>query len=218
MESIHLGAFENLKLIVELDFSWNKLTAIPVRQMSHLSLLRRLSMRGNPLGRLTTDETVTTNAKRGASGPADRWARLVETYPELVRSLLKLADTNSFNAINTGDSSDQTKVLQMLANLMHKVDTEQVNEGASDDDDDDDDANQLNGYPEEDQQEQQGENSVDNEQTNGTDRKVAKPLSLYFKHLQELDLGQCKLTYIKWTTLANLNSLKRLYLDGNQLR
>lgn len=39
-----------------------------------------------------------------------------------------------------------------------------------------------------------------------------------FKHLQELDFGHCHLQYIKWTTLKNLNQLKRLLLDNNQLR
>lgn len=45
-----------------------------------------------------------------------------------------------------------------------------------------------------------------------------KAMGFYWRHLQELDLGQCQLTYIKWTTFEHLNELKRLYLDGNKLR
>lgn len=58
-------------------------------------------------------------------------------------------------------------------------------------------------------------------QTNRADadkRAMFKPMALLWKHLQELDFGQCQLTYIKWTTFEHLNELKRLFLDGNLLR
>ena len=52
---------------------------------------------------------------------------------------------------------------------------------------------------------------------------LAKPkgdaLSLArLKQLQELDLGECQISYIKWDTFRHLDSLKRLQLDGNRLR
>lgn len=52
-------------------------------------------------------------------------------------------------------------------------------------------------------------------------RQLGRPccsLGTHFGQLQELDLGHCSLTYIKWTSFEQLDQLKRLWLDGNKLR
>lgn len=49
MKDIHARAFDNLRLLVELDLSWNLLTVVPLDSLKDRKLLRKLSMRGNPL-------------------------------------------------------------------------------------------------------------------------------------------------------------------------
>lgn len=232
MESIHLRAFDNLKLIVELDFSWNKLNFIPLPQMKHLTLLRRLSMRGNPLLELTEATlaggvAADNRPNIGTRSPANNnrastlranMSRLVETYPELMRHLVRQLDNkvennnlndNEHSIIRAGASREQAEILEVIESLLAKEEDApslslDVDDNLAPANEDDDDV------------------QVGATLQLGADlhrrRDAVNSFSLYFKHLQELDLGECKLIYIRWTSLAHLGSLKRLYLDGNRLR
>lgn len=255
MESIHLRAFDKLKLVVELDFSWNKLNFVPVPQIRQLSLLRRLTMRGNPLYALneTTIAARASGAKQQpeTSSPSDgflRWRssqaatknerlpddellegplfadmnRLFETYPELVRALVD-QHTNfqmdHANAIKTANRRDRNGVDRLAATdlkIMQALLQQDDSAGEADS------ATSLQdvGVDETDLIDNGAQSPADNELDGGANKLNTAPTQIgaYFPHLQELDFGQCKLNYIKWTVLEHFNQLKRLYLDGNQLR
>lgn len=305
MEKVEPKAFENLKLVVELDFSWNKLKFVPLPQMRQLSLLRRLTMRGNPIFSLdeitlsgginranitssagsNSDYTGKGTASSGGGGEEDEklWdldvdlemeekegrsleannvtlrkklARFYETYPKLARTLVRLrlrsesiensviikgsGRNYSKSDISSGFGlnylSDRDKVSQeqsfleqslfedarefeILRGLIEQADRGSTTVSLLDKivpGNDDEEEEQLEVSPGNERQlddngsiEDGGEQQQQlREQTFGT----------YFAQLQELDFGQCKLSYIKWTSLSHLKQLKRLLLDGNHLR
>lgn len=263
MESIHSRAFDKLKLVVELDFSWNKLNFVPVAQIRQLSLLRRLTMRGNPLYALNettiadrqlqssqSQWTSKANSQQpttsSPSGGFFRWRtgqaaiknertddelldgplfaemnRLFETYPELVRSLVnqhtnfQLDHANAIKTSNLRDKNGADRLaaleLKIMQALLQQDDSGEADSTAS---------LQDVGVEETDLIDNGAQPPVDNELDGGANKLNSAPTQIgaYFPHLQELDFGQCKLNYIKWTVLEHFSQLKRLYLDGNQLR
>lgn len=193
LESIQRRAFDSLRLVVELDLSWNQLKRVPLVQLHHLSLLRRLSMRGNPLGALD-ERTFELEEREIQPGEPDREQprseldRLVETYPELVRTWARQGQT-------TGLAEAELELLERAFDLLDEPQSE---------------LDSLTG----------------SEQSASSGNEGAKlqlgrhccSLGSHFLQLQELDFGRCQLSYIKWTTFEQLEQLKRLWLDGNQLR
>lgn len=301
MERIELEAFAKLKLVVELDLSWNKLDLIPLQTMRDLTLMRRFTMRGNPLKRLDESTFGYATMSLGTHAQSDTdlalaslknqfkqnndfvgkllypndlntLSRFVETYPGLARYLTSQIMRNQHNKSNlnfwldklpvnlndTFKSSLRNQLLQFALRFMVKTAnlTKLPNnnnnkefldvEFSAIDDDLEVFNNENNGIeinlgdennelPESFEVEISEENSIaggandvsanlmasngklaaqDKTQVQGSFRAMG----FYWKHLQELDFGQCQLTYIKWTTFEHLNELKRLYLDGNILR
>lgn len=285
LTQVHRRAFENLKLIVELDFSWNRLGSIPLPQTRHLTLLRRLSMRGNPLLRLD-DVTLfgglptatvrhhhhqqhSSSSGRHSSSPSsvafrEQLARLHETYPELTRALIRTNDE--------GERANR-ELIESLISIVNEAEGYQNNhhedstsDGHHEDGlDQQEEGNELtSGERTADLHQQAAAQSAttlasdelgepiwsaagsgvssspaealkepvpqrDNSIQAASEASASVELNLagvdrlglslgLFEHLQELDLGECQLTYIKWTAMRHLRSLKRLQLDGNHLR
>lgn len=278
LETIDGTAFENLKLVVELDFSWNRLQFVPLAEISRMSLLRKLSMRGNPLKSLTEStftsssssadkETLTTsddetsnlvdqsnsNSNANANNNNNMMARLYETYPILAKSLLlsfkrslsqqQPLSSSGSSTINGEDSSFiiEQMELELLESIVRQHETssdapveelddnlggggegEEEGEGNNDDGIGPADslartANELN----------QVSFASAASSLRSTERRRRRRslvfesgggLGSHFNQLQELDFGQCQLTYIKWSVFDQLDQLKRLHLDGNQLR
>lgn len=238
MESIDARSFDNLKLIVELDFSWNKLGFVPLPQIKHLALMRRLTMRGNPLyaldeltfsGGLSTAapgnnnspeqqrvnivqqraEASDSSQTRGIAIDLRNMSRLYETYPELARSFVRQrlqsldpSDDNNLIIKGRGQkvAAPDDAELEMLQHIVLLNEPDGEFQAM-------DSVEHLDGPMD-------GGDGIENaSKYSGTTM-----LGDHFNQLQELDFGQCKLNYIKWTTLEHLNQLKRLLLDGNQLR
>lgn len=325
MEKIQAKAFENLKLVVELDFSWNKLKSVPLPQIRQLSLLRRFTMRGNPLysldeislsgginnikisknGSADGDEMSRGNNSIGdkvsdeekSSTPDDnnnnnnvmlekKLARFYETYPKLAKALVRLRlrrrrdGSNNFTTensmiIKSKNSSSKSAALsngnfldykamsndefldqslfedwrefEILRALIERADATMTTKttGLFDKiapNDAFDEGETSMAVAEEAEAETEAETETeeqlevspgyehtqldDNSNNNGIERAVPysstneqkQTFGAYFNQLQELDFGQCKLSYIKWTSLSHLNQLKRLLLDGNYLR
>lgn len=223
MKRVHRRAFHNLKLIVELDFSRNLLRRIPVVQMGQLSLLRRLSMRGNPLqvlDELTLAPDDEQEAEHGTGEPTGRPAlsenasRLYESYPELVRALLHPGQHRPL------DQAASELASSLATEFGHtSADSPLASAALADEDDDSELAGSawpLVAGPDE---------ALDGTPVGAAElQSAARPAATTaaslgrFKQLQELDLGECQLEYIKWDTFKRLDSLKRLQLDGNKLR
>lgn len=321
MKKIQARAFENLKLVVELDFSWNKLKFVPLPQIRQLSLLRRLTMRGNPLysldeislsgginniktskNDLDDDETTSRGNNGGGNKVSDgeksstfdnnsnnnnvtlekNLARFYETYPKLAKALVRLklrlrrGGSNNFaienstiiksrnssaksatngNFLDYKSSNDEFleqslfedsrefEILQALierraddtmttkaTSLLDKI----VPNGAVDEGETvaEEEEEEAEAEPDEQLEVSPGYEHTqlldDNSNNNGVEKvqpysstintEEKQTFGAYFSQLQELDFGQCKLSYIKWTSLSHLNQLKRLLLDGNYLR
>lgn len=270
MTEIHARAFHNLKLIVELDFSWNKLAYIPLPQIAHLTLLRRLSMRGNPLqviddltlsggngtsspesqaesqAKTTTtadigneisieEETGGSGAKNSDNEQAAKFktsvSRLFETYPELVKVLIgpqlggqaEVEELWNFLLDEFEDLRAQYETNQSGVNLLLNEDqllaTSQSLSTTT----------ISSPFGGDDLAEPRGSSSGASQSIYGDELDSRSDLASAeskdnvhslgrLKQLQELDLGECQISYIKWDTFKHLNSLKRLQLDGNRLR
>lgn len=205
--------------MIELDLSWNTLTKVPLAQTSHLKLMRRFTMRGNPLGRLdrSTLELKTNFAEirplkeniEDASENVTLLSRFVETYPELARALatkLSSANSNVLDEAEESNTSNQEKFLQILRKLLIGFERQQQQQ-----------QNHEGLY---DQTEPSNEIEFDGSNENEVEsQELSEEISIgsHFTQIQELDFGQCQLSYIEWSTLLRLNQLKRLFLDGNRL-
>lgn len=218
LEMVDEKAFDKMKLVVELDFSWNKLKSIPLFQSKQLTLLRRLIMRGNPL--FVLDERTLANKQSPPNKPPSSNAtlslmlRFVETYPDLAKYLLQIKLGYKFsgsdnmiiktaNSPSSGDHDDsEYELLQQVYNQLME------NSNNFDGIDQVSNLDSLIEAP------QPMQNAIVPADQDWSELKLGK----LFLHLQELDFGQCQLRYIKWTVLSNLSQLKRLLLDGNQLR
>ena len=199
--------------------------------MLQLRLLRRLSMRGNPLGSLTelqltgglewpgggkdagqSEETNhnNNNAFSNAAGQLGEQAaralanmsRLLETYPQLFAANAAPTRYESAAQFASERFADEPQ-REALVWLLRRQEAEA--------------SHQLGDTyappPQQQQQQQQGAHSEPHLQLRQTGNRLA-----HFEHLQELDFGHCHLSYIQASVLAQLHSLKRLLLDGNQLR
>ena len=233
LSSINPEAFENLKMVVELDFSWNRLARVPIAQIRHLSLLRRLSLRGNPLGRLDeltmgpprplAEASAAGGGTRPELGLARNMSRLAETYPQLVRSVLRRIEWSKSRVAAVSESQEEAErtssndgplmgptegeMLESLKRIFGRQEAGGSSVGGG---------GELAGND-------LLAGSIDtlDQLDEALDKSRQTDLisfGRHFGHLQELDLGECKLSYISWTTLTHLSSLKRLLLDGNQLR
>lgn len=278
METIEAKAFDNLKLVVELDFAWNKLQFVPLPQIRQLTLLRRLTMRGNPL--YTLDEFTLSGGINGwpsqvapvkaqtNNNPAEskeseekeekltesglngatkrKLGRLFETYPKLARTIVRQRlqqlhlDENSMNenslSVIIKGSKDGTRIFggsdpeeslfddlrefETLRSLIEQAEAaggtsllDKLGGGGTSEDD-------TSEEPEEEQLEvsPSGNDSDNDNKSRQLEEEFRTTFGAHFEQLQELDFGQCKLSYIKWNSFANLNQLKRLFLDGNHLR
>lgn len=292
LQTIDEAAFENLKLVVELDLSWNRLQFVPLHQIGRMSLLRKFSMRGNPLNSLTeatfivapsssssssspsskeftSDRTVNlaTDHESSSSSSASNLSRLYETYPILARSLLlahkRAAPTDSDK--DNDNAAGSFVIEQMDVELLESIvrQHEEISEGNEDGDSDTDgdnydDGDKLVGAANPDRTVGGSERAADfiapaptaraNElnqrskrtstrgrgrrirgksersprvgrsNSNSNSNSISNGLGKHFDQLQELDFGRCQLTYIKWSVFDRLDQLKRLHLDGNQLR
>lgn len=265
LSSIDGQAFDNLKLIVELDFSWNKLSYVPVPQMRKLRLLRRLSMRGNPLGQLTDltlagglqsrrplsgdkgqasqeqQQAATVTGSPSLSSSASfssqlseaaqrqlaNMSRLLETYPELFSAQ---QEGTAGSSAHHDAQTDSQFVLERFAEepqrealvwwLQNQSPTRRVNEEPAEEFVAEDELDNSASDASNDASAAEQENN--NEQVTAREDKLqlaARHVRLsQFEQLQELDFGHCHLSYIQAAVLADLASLKRLLLDGNQLR
>lgn len=321
MEKVGEKAFENLKLVVELDFSWNKLKFVPLPQMRQLSLLRRLNMRGNPLfsldeitlsgginnastksisGKGSNSDEVAAGRGNGMKGVSvggekedeaeaefeqkeaekasfeannvtlqKNLTRFYETYPKLARTivLLRLRSGSNSSSIensviikSSGRSSTRSNIsngfglnflsdkvshefleqnlfeedsreFEILRALIERADEDsaarmttslldKIASGGSDEGtDEEEEGEQLEVSPGNERQLDDNSNTGDGTYYSGNQKQQRKQtFGTYFKQLQELDFGQCKLSYIKWTSFSHLKQLKRLLLDGNHLR
>lgn len=293
LDRIQLDAFAKLKLVVELDLSWNKLDLIPMQTMRDLSLMRRFTMRGNPLKKLdefsfgyniehpddhtksihlTINSLLKNQSKKQLDAIHKLYTkenlnmlnRFVETYPGLARYLvnqqqqttsdtsnLPLFDNDKWLNDETSKSILHNQLLQIAlkqlireANLTLSSKTSELATAADLDanklilEDDLELAtsmdNEIDINPSSDDSSNETfeadlseQNSIEIANANANlqpgkssnqNQHQFKSMGFYWKHLQELDFGQCQLTYIKWTTFENLNELKRLFLDGNKLR
>lgn len=194
-------AFDKLKLVVEVDFSWNKLSFVPAPQLSHLSLLRRLSLRGNPL--LAVDELSLSGGlkwpeagKQSEQSVALNMSRLLETYPDFARAFLQ-RQLDADSLIKSGKRLNE-------------------NENENENGPNSSALEALNELVQQEAAELESQDSPDSWEKSPA--SFATSLGDHFGQLQELDLGQCKLSYIKWSCLQHLKQLKRLLLDGNRLR
>lgn len=218
--------------------------------MRHLKLLRRLSMRGNPLGSL--DELSLSGHVGDVSGIEVASAkerqqqhqnatlaslklqlgRLHETYPELARAFLSnrfAANENEEPVAGPGDQllellSEISNVAAAAANAPAEILDESLSSSLI--------GTEIPGSTPEESDEFgepiRSKNSSSMRPTRRTqvdleENSIVSPTSVrlslgHFEHLQDLDLGECQLVYIKWTTLQGLSSLKKLQLDGNRLR
>lgn len=209
METIHENAFDRLKLVVELDFSWNKLKSIPLFHWSQLILLRRLTLRGNPLITLTdktfsaaaastkSDKNI-SNLEASNSSSSLLLSRFVETYPELANSLIQSmqAEGEKFTSGKQEQLNADSDSLQLLEQIY----------------------NSQTGNKESNELQPDSELVETPEVALAGSELENQSLGSVFDQIQELDFGQCQLEYIRWTVLMNLKSLKRLLLDGNNLR
>ncbi|CAA3006436.1 Leucine-rich repeat-containing protein 26 [Olea europaea subsp. europaea] len=230
---VHLRAFEHLKLVVELDFARNQLDSIPLYQMRHLALLRRLSMRGNPLRALDeatlqggpTPETQRTHTNTTETRHDDL-IRLYETYPDLARALSRQATPMSSSS-SSSSHEDERRQIELLGSIISELARRRKPSGAlgfessqADRADQPSLASDELGEPltslspSLEFRDEATDSPADDERRAA--RSIWPSLGL-FEHLQELDLGECQLSYIKWSTFVGLRSLKRLQLDGNQL-
>ena len=278
---------------MELDFSWNELTFVPVPQMRRLALLRRLSFRGNPLGQLNDltlagglwsgQQLARRLRLRGAAlvawwlsfsfaSPPDRadllagqvgeqaghklanMSRLLESFPELflaAETEEDLAGAQSLAVEQLADEPEREALIWLLKNrhsLERELALEPTDEGGEestaeglppslDSGADNEEATggktdalaaDSQGHTDANWVQQIGSEGAQKEREEEQGRRQerrhwlvggVKDLQLsQFEHLQELDFGQCKLLFIQWSVLANLNSLKKLFLDGNHLR
>lgn len=266
MESIHLRAFDKLKLVVELDFSWNKLNFVPVAQMRQLGLLRRLTMRGNPLYALN-ETTITdrhslngitkqqpssastikstpspsagffswhsqqaTGSERWPSdeleGPIfDNMNRLFETYPELVRNLVhqytsfQINQENNRSPIKNNHSNGKNGANKLATLELKVMQTLLQQDQSSKPTDSTLPLQEINDVESDLLDNSAGSNWNDLDYSDNNNLSATSTqFGVFFSQLQELDFGQCKLSYIKWTVFEHFNQLKRLYLDGNHLR
>jgi len=230
---------------VELDLAWNKLNAVPVPQMGHFALLRRLTMRGNPLHALdelalsgglnlsaakwATNQTEAdpslaepTGSAAGAELSANM-SRLLETFPHLARSLaasraqlglgahaaalralLQLDQEEAADEAGAADDEEEEEAAESAVAAAEEAPASELRDELAE-----------SGFP---QQGRRHQLASLGQPTAGRGPAAKLSFAAHFKHLQELDFGHCKLTYIKWTALAHLVQLKRLLLDGNQLR
>lgn len=212
LESIDLNAFDRLSLVVELDLSWNQLARVPLPQTSHLSLMRRFSMRGNPLRQLdeltlSLEMSKTTNRQANKVRSQDPNATLlspfVENYPDLARSLV---DANS-EAKGRNEIPSQPQLANWRLDMQLMENLSRLSRDSF-----------LEPTQEESADETENEIESDSQADNSIEREDPTSIGSHFVQLQELDFGRCQLRYIRWTTLRRLDQLKRLYLDGNQLR
>lgn len=205
--------------MVELDLSWNKLSLVPLAQISHLKLMRRFTMRGNPLRRLDESSfSLAATARQPASQPKrpnsaiepknlTLLSRFVETYPNLARTLARSAHKTNGNGLILNELDGSEAEVEFAATDDPMLAELQRLAAAASPESSDDQADEITDT-----------NEIDSDsQTSdliGDDGSIGHHLS----QLQELDFGQCQLEYIKWTSFRQLDQLKRLYLDGNQLR
>ena len=171
--------------------------------MRRLTLLRRLSVRGNSLGVLvaaTSDDAPLPAAPKTLEANT---SRLVESFPQVGRQLLQVlpAASREFRALGAALAEPPPPPPKSRNSLEppSQRQTDAELDATIDDDE----------LPDEDTAPPQP-----SRRRNGP----GESLGDYFAHLQELDLGQCELHYIDWTLFRKLDSLKRLLLDGNKLR
>lgn len=274
--------------MVELDFSWNRLQFVPLAQIGRMSLLRKLSMRGNPLKSLTESTFSTQRAaptllgsddlaadpaqEQRAPAAATNLSRLYESFPGLARALLRrqplLAQRKSPSSSSAGgksnDDDDSFIIEQMELEVLESIVRQHEQIGAADDAEAEADADETVADDSSELENDIDANSQDDNSSDDRRAKSARPanreadfarpgaaneldraekgassaqrraksrslssasssasakgLGGHFSQLQELDFGRCQLTYIKWSVFDQLDQLKRLHLDGNQLR
>lgn len=143
-------------------------------------------------------------------------SRLIETYPELINSLI---------GPSPGDDSDARQMLLQLASQFgHNRLIASINNNNNNNNADPLDDEELAASSSSSAASASGPEEFDEEVNEvgvpevGLNHQQPKYKLSDLKQLQELDLGECQLTYIKWNTFARLSSLKRLQLDGNHLR
>lgn len=173
---------------------------------------------------------------------ANNISRLYESYPILARSLLlsQKRRTNSGTENDHGSFIIEQMELELLESIVRQNDDNvDVDEEISDSEDSgadiaDDDGNvdDQNGRPDDDLGAANELNQAGSSGGGGAKRRppagwrvkrkkvsgATGGLGGHFSQLQELDFGQCQLTYIKWSVFDQLDQLKRLHLDGNRLR
>lgn len=245
---MHASAFEGLGLVVELDFSWNKLVALPLNATRHLRLLRKLSMRGNLLQaindstlgiaalytaasshRLAADHrelpeesqagglfgifsALAREPPAARAGDAERrlTARLLfEAFPDVARALAASSSSSSSSSTNNKERADTSDAAfaELLAREISEID-----ERAAITD------NRLYGELVEAPLDANEAAVVANSLHGALEGAFPRALGAYFPELQELDFGQCKLRYIAPESFEGLDKLKKLQLDGNELR
>lgn len=290
-----------LKLVVELDLSWNKLTQIPLFAVQHFSLMRRFTMRGNPLRRLdessfagwapsdqgTAGAAHPTNDGRLQPEPGGQFANLsalaiqllakglpeltgserdrlgiqlsgfLETYPTLANSLAfhwgpgnQKPNSNKLQLQHHPQQLELSPLMETLRSLVNmtmdlakadisndlisnnidvesldssneadgdpsseaglEIDPDSSNHTATESDFDASDGSLITLDP---------TDAANNNNKTGNQARKSGSLAMgfYWRQLQELDFGECQLTYIKWTTFEHLHQLKRLFLDNNKL-
>lgn len=156
------------------------------------------------------ENTATANFQMNAS-------RLLETYPELI-SLIK--PSTQAELLSGDESEARARQLALLDittefGLIHQADSY-----SSDLIEDEITTSTSEPYFHSSYQiNQDNEVEIDSNLALEANDKGGNNFKLgQLRHLQELDLGECQLTYIKWNAFKRLDSLKRLQLDGNHLR
>lgn len=212
-----------------------------------MRLLRKLTMRGNPLKVL--NETTLAGGLRlvkvkqgfpseranlagvageaGQGGLYDEALALWETFPGLASRLVakRRLGGGPAEAAGVGSESSFEQVLARIVNESEEDGDADADDNYGEDDNADDNvivAASSRRHLEADSPASDSDNDNSfalnlNELGNKRSHRFYS-LGSNFVHLQELDFGQCQLHYIKWTTFERLSSLKRLWLDGNKLR
>lgn len=191
-------------------------------------------MRGNPLFALTeltfslpanindsnireNKATPDNNNNNNSNNDRKMIETLLETYPSLIDVLELDVLISSLQKVNENDGSDDIDNISSSTSLFDELlsDNDINNNDLIIGEEQNAASTAMESLDSDNSLNQQA--SLTNSNNNNQAQDEYSSLGNLFKHLQELDFGHCQLKYIKWTTLKNLNQLKRLLLDGNHL-